>query len=39
MPHTLAGSGSETRHAVSASLLLGCTVRDSGLDAAWIRAV
>jgi anti-sigma B factor antagonist len=39
MPHTLVGSGSETRRAVSASSMFGCTVRDGGLDAAWIRAV
>jgi anti-sigma B factor antagonist len=39
MPHTLVGSGSETGRTVSASSMFGCTVRDGGLDAAWIRVV
>jgi anti-sigma B factor antagonist len=39
MPHTLDKSGSETRRGGSASSMFGCTVRDGGLDAAWIRAV
>jgi anti-anti-sigma factor len=37
MPHTFVGSGSETHRAVPAGSMFGCTVRDGGLDAAWIR--